>query len=45
MKKDKEPRCDEMDYLHHFLIEQINRITVEDQGEQMEEELKNPELQ
>ncbi|WP_168413194.1 hypothetical protein [Bacillus salacetis] len=44
MEKDKQPDCKEQDYLNHFLIEQINRITVEDQGEQMEEELENTDL-
>jgi hypothetical protein len=42
MNKDKELECDEeRDYLQHYLIEQINRISVEEQEEQMREELKS----
>ncbi|WP_456272913.1 hypothetical protein [Bacillus sp. AK031] len=42
MKKGEELECnEERDYLQHFLIEQINRISVEEQEEQMREELKN----
>ncbi|MGF2618382.1 hypothetical protein ACQUWN_22605 [Rossellomorea aquimaris] len=44
MKKDNEPVCDEKDYLHHYLIEQINRISVEEQEEQMKEELQNNDI-
>jgi hypothetical protein len=45
MKKEKDTDCNEQDYLNHFLINQINRITVEDQAEQMKEELDNSESQ
>ncbi|WP_421382374.1 hypothetical protein ACOJQI_22570 [Bacillus salacetis] len=43
MRKEKEPACHEQDYLNHFLVEQINRISVEDQAEQMKEELDEHE--
>ncbi|MGM0843387.1 MAG: hypothetical protein ACQEUT_00315 [Bacillota bacterium] len=43
MMKEKDS-CDEQDYLNHFLIQQINRITVEDQEEQVKEEIKNQDL-
>ncbi|WP_409252379.1 hypothetical protein V1502_20180 [Bacillus sp. SCS-153A] len=45
MKKEKDPDCNELDYLNHFLIEQINRISVEDQEKQMKAELDNHETQ
>lgn len=44
MKKENSPECDEKDYLHHYMIEQINRITVEEQEEQMKNEIKNNKL-
>jgi hypothetical protein len=44
MKKEKESDCNELDYLNHFLIEQINRITVEDQEEQMKAEVDDQKL-
>lgn len=44
MRKENEPGCEEQDYLNHFLVEQINRITVEEQEEQMKEELRHNNL-
>ncbi|WP_171016948.1 hypothetical protein [Pseudalkalibacillus caeni] len=44
MKKENKTECnEEMDYLRHYLVEQINRITVEEQEEQMREEMENKE--
>lgn len=45
MEKEKEPGCEELDYMNHFLIEQINRISVEDQEKQMKDELENDNSQ
>ncbi|WP_269431567.1 hypothetical protein [Bacillus sp. SA1-12] len=33
--------CDETDYLHHMLNEQITRICVEEEDERIREELNN----
>lgn len=44
MNNEDEQTCNQrMDYMNHFLNEQITKICVKEEEERMEEELKNKE--
>lgn len=44
MREKNKITCEETDYLHHILNEQITRICVKEEEERMKEELKGNDI-